>query len=253
MDTLQEKKTAAKRVQPHKGLERLAIWVLFVALLVFLVIRGIGVVRAAVDNSYQEAKKAQAEQVEQQFYDMSFEIAERAHHVQNRATISVEGLRAEQNLQVLRVSEVAYRFHLENPEGNLFLTLWDQIAGDYQYVWEIRQDGIFSVNLQAAEFITDPVRQTVLVRVPRPELSSLKEQPSEIVYKHEGVMQQLFNLDTSLPPEEYAAAVQEIRESILSNESYLEQAKNQAVMLLENLIRQLNPHLPNLQITVEFF
>lgn len=254
MNALQGNETSKKRLSLLRGVERVAVLVLFAALLVFLIIRGIGAIHIAAQNSFDEAVAEQAEQIEQKFYDTSFEIAERAHHVRNRATISIEGVQEKQNLQVLRVSEVAYRFYLENPEGNLFLTMWDKVMGEYQYIWEIRQDGIFSVNLQAAEFITDPVRQMVLVRLPMPELTSMEDRsPKEAVYEHEGVLKQLTETEVSLPLKEQQAAVQEIREKILSNESYLAQAQNQATMLLENLIRQLNPHLPDLKITVEFF
>ena len=113
------------------------------------------------------------------------------------------------------------------------------------------------MNLAAGEFLTDDMRHSVYVRLPKPELL-----PMNIDIDHENVKVLRFSsnaLLSSVRAGEQLAGRQlneartKILEDIGSNLQYYEFAENSARTLLENLIRAVNSEIPDLKVEIEFY
>ena len=243
------KKTTGSTKNPgKKKLNALFYIIAFLALfgmgglLYFSFERGTHAVREAFENE----KTAAEEAVYHGFYEQGYRAGEKEYHVKNRAVITLGNIRETSVLEVLSVSDIA--FIIQDPDLKNGETLsWLQVPGT----------GVFTVNLAAGEFLADDARSLVYVRLPRPELL-----PANITIDHANVKPLRFKsseLLTSVGDGERLAGKQlneartKITEDIASNLQFYEYAEESARTLLENLIRQVNPDIPDLNVEIEFF
>ena len=200
----------------------------------------------AVRQAFESEKKAAEEEVYHGFYEQGYRAGETEYHVKNRAVITLGNIRETAVLEVLSVSDIVYI--IQDPELKNGATLsWLQVPGT----------GVFTVNLAAGEFLADDVRSRVYVRLPRPELL-----PANISIDHANVKVLRFTssaLLSSVREGEQLAGKQlneartRITEDISSNLQFYEFAEDSARSLLENLIRQVNPDIPELKVEIEFY
>lgn len=204
---------------------------------------------SALGESYRQASDKVAKETYDRFYENSFNTAQAKNHVKNQVSISVGSLREDTELQVLKVQDVEYAFGtLSNKEEK-----WLRAKGS----------AIFTVNLAASEFLVDDARQYVLVRIPKPEAGSfdLKE-PDDISPKqNKSFVDQITgifagdstvegaHLHDKLRSEAYA----KLQKTVASSPDFYQVAKDNAIITITNIIKGLNPDIPNLKVEVEFF
>ncbi len=241
--SISEKKAAVKKSGKKIYLILAVIIFLFAGgLFVASFMKGTRAVKKAFDREKEKAEQA----VFQSYYEQGYNAGEKEYHVKNRGVITLGNIRETANLEVLSVSDVAYM--IENPDSsNKNTQSWIEVPGT----------GVFTVNLAAGEFLVDDVRNSVYVRVPRPELL-----PMNINIDHSKVQVLRFASNTwnsSISDGEQLAGKQlneartKIQEDISSNLQYYEFAEKSAVSLIENLIKALNTDIPDLKVEIEFF
>lgn len=175
-------------------------------------------------------------------YQSSFDFAEASTHTSNYAVISIEGIEEISRLEVLTVSDS--EFVTKNADENDSTVAWLEVQGI----------GIFTVDLSASEFIIDRARQSVLVRIPAPALtvSSILEADQKF-WKNGSI---IFNGSAAEGVHLGQAQLREgrilIENAIKQNRSFNEAAKDSAVRMIQSLVQQWNPKIPDLQVEVEF-
>ncbi len=213
---------------------------------------------AAAAASFQTAKEQSAEEAYQHFYDKSYAAAEKAHHVSNRVSISIGGLREEQKLEVLKVSDVAYetpRPKDQNWFNSLIAGITGIFASDVISWLEVPGSGVFTVNLQAGEFILDDARQYVLIRVPDPELTEFAidyENVELLLFEEGGAFKNSAKYGVDKAMEQLQSAELTMMQNMNNNQEFYKRAREATEKMLVNLVRQLNPQLPDLVVEIEF-
>lgn len=236
----------------------LAISALLLCFCVYMILDTLTVGAGATIDSFNVAKDEAAEGVYQFFYDKSYEAAEKAHHVSNNVSISIGTLKEEQKLEVLKVSDVTY----ETPkpkDQNGFEGLIANITGifDAEVVsWlEVPGNGVFTVNLQAGEFIIDEERQYVLIRVPNPELTEFAidyENVELLLFEEGGAFKNSAKYGVDKAVEQLQSAELTMMQNVNNNQEFYKRARESTEKMLMNLVKQLNPQLPNLLVEIEF-
>lgn len=198
----------------------------------------------ALTDSYSTAYEAEKQSTYDFFYDQFFKVAEEKYHVSNRINVYIENLTEEQKLEVLKVSDIEYIINNRgDTEGNI--VSWLEVPGE----------GVFVVDLKAADFIVDNDRSHVHVRAPYPELTNVK-----IDYKN--VNQLLFEDDMfngsfkqgeDLARAQLKEADTLIKKAFLSNPHFYSSAQKAAEKTIINLVRELNPRVEGLVVEVEFY
>lgn len=244
---------------PHKNKSkafRIALLVSFLLVsIIYLQLETFRIGVASLEESYTASIQQTSQEISDNMYQDAFAYAKENHYVVNRGAISIGNLQEKQNLEVLRVSETTYQIS-EKEEGFLSSLSSTLGFGSLDSWIEVPATGTFLVNLQLAEFIVDNQRNSVVVRIPNPVLS-------DVTIDHENV-QILFAEDGSLVPHstkegvnqaasELQQAQSELLKSMRENQEYYQIARTSAKTLLETLIRQWNPGVDNLTVTVEFF
>ena len=120
---------------------------------------------------------------------------------------------------------------------------------------EVPGYGVFTVDLQSAEFIIDNERGYVLIRLPYPELSEFTidyENVEVLNFEDSGIFKNSAKVGEDLARKQLQSAELTMRQSVNSNQKYYQAAENDATNILLNLVKQLNPQIENLVVDVEF-
>lgn len=216
----------------------------------------------------RKAKEQASQEAYERIYDRVTTDAERAHHVSNRATVAVEDLREQSELEVLQVRDVDYAFpDEERGEGGLpflgFVADWlpfGKDEADKGEVWtRVPSTGVFTVDLQKSEFIIDADRQHVLIRVPSPTLAHFAIDYKGVEILNHGDKDAGWSLlgesagkGEKGMREAFASSQAKMHEDIVFNQQYYQRACDAAERLLESSVRELNPGMPDLVVEVEF-
>lgn len=195
----------------------------------------------AAQAAYKSAKSVAADETYNMFYDTAFASAERKYHVTNKVAIEVESVKEEAELEVLKVSDVEYVIESkEDNENNI--DAWIEFYGD----------GVYTVNMKASEFIIDSDRQYVLVRIQRPELTDCRITGTNRLLWKSGFFDKSYSVGTDLAVEMRAAGYVKLNNYMKSNTLFYKSAKESATLIITELIKKLNPELPDLVVEVEF-
>lgn len=242
--------------QKHLMIGAVVLTPICIALAVWLVLDMVFVGAQAAGNAFEAAKDVAASETYQSFYETSYASAEKAHHVSNRATISLGNLRETQKMEVLAVSEVSYQ--AESPEKDsqgILPNITDWFDEELVSWLEIPGNGVFTVDLQLGEFIIDNDRQSVLVRIPGPELTNfaLDYENVEVLYFEEGgAFKNSAKYGTAKAMEQLQDAQLEMQQSVSNNQTLYKRARTAAENMLIRLVKELNPQMPDLVVEVEF-
>jgi hypothetical protein len=212
----------------------------------------------AAINTFGTAESEAADEVYQYFYDTSYAAAEKAHHVSSDVSITIANLSEEQNLEVLKVSDVTYVTPEPEDQG-WFETLVSSITGIFSedmISWlEVPGNGVFTVNLQAGEFIIDEEREYVLIRIPGPELTEFSidyENVELLLFEQGGTFKNSAKYGVDKAMEQLQSAELTMMQSLNNNQEFYKRARESTERMLVNLVKQLNPSLPDLTVVVEF-
>lgn len=238
-----------------KGMPRAKKWnadaaINIILLAAFIVIAVIGacIVSGGVSkgaemmlNSYNSAFEAERDAAYQSFYQSAFDRAEQKYHVSNTVLISVGNLQETQKLEVLRASDV--EFIIESREDNSGnVTAWLEVAGE----------GVFTIDLQAAEYSIDNGRRYVLVRILEPELENIAITKTTKKFFKDDWADGSYSEGVDLALRQRQEAILRIKQALLSNQYVFENAKKVAISTIQNLVKQFNPDIPDIIVDVEF-
>ena len=226
-------------------------WGLFIIVIVVVCLAGIAVfARSLKDGSntmsqaYETAKSQTMNDLKERFYSLGFARGEENYHVSNVATISIESIKETSQLEVLQVSDIEFVISDEttNDEG-------------ITAVLEVPGTGIYTVNLEQAEYVVDKERCYVLVRVPEPELTECKIDyggVNKLLFKNN-----MFNDSVKVGEDEARRMLSEayllIKKEFASNPRYYSSARDSAENLIINMVKELNPNVDSLIVEVEFY
>lgn len=237
----------------------LLIVLILIGVCVYLVVDAIKVGTKAATDSFVTAKGDAVDQVYNTFYDKSFMIAEKKHHVSNEISITLGPLKEKQKIEVLKVSEVNYTEPDEEPEGLTFSTVKNKVTGIVKgkpKLWlEVPGNGVFTVNLQVGEFIIDDDRQYVLIRIPNPELTEFTidyENVKKLYFEEGGVLKNTAKIGVDEAMKQLQSAELTIMQEVNNNQEFYQRAMQSTEKILVNIVKQLNPQLPDLVVDVEF-
>lgn len=236
----------------------LAILTVLLCLCTYLILDTFTVGTEAAIDSFSITKDEAAREVYQFFYDKSFDLAEKTHHVSNNVSITIGELREEQKLEVLKVSDVSYETSEPKDQG-WFDTLVESVVGvfDAEVIsWlEVPGNGVFSVNLQAGEFIVDEEHQYVLIRVPSPELTEFSidyENVELLLFEKGGMFKNSAKYGVDKAIEQLQSAELTMMQKVNNNQEFYKRARESTEKMLVNLVKQLNPQFPSLDVKIEF-
>jgi len=207
--------------------------------IVCLMTGGLSGITASANSAFQEALEENRQEAYDKFYEASFKNAEEKNHVSNDVAITVKDIREEAQLEVLYVNDIEYIMDDENGR-----TVWSSFAGH----------GVYTVNLMLSEFIVDSERQYVLARVPEPQLSicDLDGEYKNYLYEDGKMWNGSIGEGVDLSVEHRRKALDMMQTKLITTQSYYESAENSARELISNIIKNLNPEIPELTVEVEF-
>lgn len=231
-----------KKGRTVKGISCI-VSILVVCAAVGIFFRSVAIGAEAAETVFSTTKEEEEAKAYQDFYDRGYNKAEKENHVSNEITIFIDKIKEVAKLEVLKVRDV--EFVAENAEDNEEnITSWLEVTGE----------GIFTVDLTAGEVLVDRKRQYVIVRVPEPKLT-------EYAVDHDSI--QILKWDNdwrndsiakgeALAQKNMAEADALIKKEFTSNQRYYQAAKASAENLIVNFVKELNSHLPELKVIVEF-
>ena len=217
------------------------ILIILIPVCLWLIKSGINVGASSMMKSYSAAYGIEKDLAYQKLYQSAYDRAEQNYHVRNTAAISIGDLEQTAQLEVLRAGDTEFITEdRDDNSGNV--TAWLEVSGE----------GIFVVDLQAAEFIVDNVRQSVFVRLPNPELTNISITDATKRLFADDFWDGDYKEGVNLALKQRNEATLQIQKSLLSNQYIYDNAKEVAKSMITNLVKQFNPDIPDLIVGVEF-
>ena len=238
----------------------LILCLFFALFAIFFLTDSITIGALAAKEQYLTVKENVAKQTEDTIYDLSREYAEKQHHVSNSVSITLGTLQEQAKLEVLKISEVEY----VTQESKAYKNIITKIAGTVSDLFrsnviswlEVPGYGVFTVDLQSAEFIVDNQRQNVIIRVPKPDLTSFTldyKNAQWLKIEDNGLFKNPTKVGEDIAREQLQSAELKMRQNANSNQAFYQSACDSTQKILRTLVTQLNPNIPNLTVNVEFF
>lgn len=198
----------------------------------------------SIQSSYERAYSIEKISTYEKYYQKYFALAEEDYHVSNQVSINISGIRETALLEVLKVTDTEYV--VENSgENKNNITSWLEVPGE----------GIYVVNLEAAEIVIDDENKYILIRLPAPELVNISidyGNVKKLLFEND-----LFNdsnkVGEDLARKQLQDAELMIKKTFSSNQYFYESAKRAAISTVECLIKKFNPGIDNLVIEIDFF
>lgn len=182
------------------------------------------------------------------FYESNFDLAEKKYHVSSDVTIALNEIKEIAKLEVLEVSAVEYDI-VSHENNNAKIDVWLEVPGR----------GIYTVDMNAAEYIVDNVRKTIIVRVPRPTLENVSLDHENIVLLNFDNTDKwlVFNNDdyrtgADIYDNQIKRAYSNILSRLNSDTNYINSAERSAEKMITHFVREFNRGIPELEISVEF-
>ena len=189
----------------------------------------------AAEAAFTDAKNAAAEQTYQLYYQSSFDRAEKKYHVANEAVINITDVKEVAKLEVLEVSITEY---------SIIDTSW----------LEVPVSGVYTVDLQAGEYLVDQQRGMVTIRLPLPQLEHADiddANVTKLLFRNDFWNDSL-SVGADMHQQQRLEAYEKARSEMTTNPAYYESAEKSARILIENLVREINRDVPGLAVEIEF-
>lgn len=269
-----EHKTSQKHSKlkciPKKGyIPIIVIVVVVAAICIAMLCNNQAEMLKTAENQFHLAFTTTRNETYDKLYDWAYEKGEKKYHVSNRIIIDIDDIKETETLEVLDVSASdikEYKFDNElTKPTNIFLELISFVTGSQTasappqaVVWlEGICIGTYEVDLKSSEIIVDNENKYVLVRLPSPSLKFISHD-FEVKYFNNGTKPLCKVLDGS-NQRGLDAAIHDTADmtshlhDMLNDRDQSDLARKQAETLIENLIRELNFDIPDLDIEVKFF
>lgn len=246
---IEKKQGVSLKLSPHskKDFWRIVILVILIctfATACFWLITDVVQVGAnALSDGFQSVYENEKENVYGKYWQQAYDQAEKSYHASNRAIISIDSFSEIEKLEVLHATDTEYVI-TNGADNDNNITAWLEVTGH----------GIYTVNLEAAEYIVDDERSFIRIRVPYPELSSvgIDEKARPLYFDYGGFFGNNPNVGVDLAMDQIAEGKRMVS-NYLSTGYYMDAAKRAAVSTLESLVYRFNPDVENLRVEVEFF
>lgn len=239
----QKKRKGPKRlpkvIQDRILITAICLTLVFAGISVYLLSDTVSRGATAANAAYISSK----EDMEKSIYQMFYDAAEARYHTSNEVSITVENIREEANLEVLKVCDVEYIIQ-NGDKTNHGITSWVEVPGE----------GVFAVDLQASEFIVDNKHHHVLARIPNPILSECRLLYQDVVqleFKND-MLNDSIKVGEELAQKQFKEAFSKMRAEFTSDPTYMEAACSAAETMVTNLVKSLNPGIPDLVVEVDF-
>ncbi len=196
----------------------------------------------AYNTAYDTAKNSTYEKYRQAGHDVGYEN----YHVKNEVDIYVGDIQECSNLEIMKVSDFDYA--ISNKSDN---------AEKIDSVFEVTVTGTYCVNMQLSEFIIDNKNNSVTVRVPNPVLTDFTSKYEMLYFSKNGTILNIFDKGNYREGEDFAIqqlteCKAEIMHSLEYNQENNRNAEESARSVLTNIIKRLNPEIPDLKVYIEF-
>lgn len=191
----------------------------------------------AFDAAYQTSKESQTPLTYEQFYLAALE----QYKTKNDLTTAVSADYGTGKLEVMKICDSVCIPQSASEDEDSSLTL------------VIPFNGVYTIDLQLAEFITDQERSIVTVRVPYPEVSDFKvEYENARLLDDSGITVTIGKMTTpELARGEFEGKNIDLREQITENKIFTENAAETARQKIISTIMALNPY-EEVTVEVEF-
>lgn len=264
-EQLDEYRGSVKRRPEQANPQYTLYWLGMVVIMVLICIALAGSILKqgtnAATNAYDKSKEDAASKAYDLFYQDAYDRAKKKYLVTNQATISLNGIKEESKLEVLRVQNVVYEIannDMTERKGVVEKTtkaVLDVLGKEPEAWLEVPGYGVFTVNMQLAEFIVDNANHYVLVRVPKPELGTTQIIPADIkrLYLQNGGW---FRNSVEDGEKVIRGSIQDaelrMKQDIENNQEFYKRAEDSSKTILENLVRKMNMDIRDLKVEVEF-
>ncbi len=210
----------------------------------------------AAMSAYTAKKNEVSEETYDMFYGRIYDAAESAHHVSNDVTISIGSLQEENRLEVLKVTDVVYEITENEQQGGALSSIISRVFNPTVDSWlRVPGSGVYTVDMESAEFIIDNDHKYVLVRMMEPELTEFSidyANVEELYFKDNAIFHNPARVGVDLVIDQLNSAERDLTDAITSNERFHDSSLNAAVNIVTGLVRELNQDLPDLTVEVEF-
>ncbi len=203
----------------------------------------------AAQTAYHTSKDLEQQRIYTEYYEKSRAAAEKKYHTSNRAVISIDKVRESAELEVLQVQATGYS--IEDKKDNHAATSWIKVTGK----------GIFTVNLAAGEYLIDQERHSVVIRIPKPQLTHFSPENTEKMVYEDGALNPIPEISflngsagkgTDLAQRQISDASMDAKASITSNQRFCQSAEVSAEKMISNFVKEINKDIPDLMVTIEF-
>lgn len=225
----------------HKITICLAMMIVLALISFWLFCDGIKAGAEALTVHYENAYSGEKDKAYQIMYNNAFEKAEKKYHVSNRGVISIKNLEEISRLEIIKANDVEFITENRN-ENSGKITAWLEVTGE----------GTFVIDLQAAEFIIDDEHQYVLVRVSHPTLTDVSITDTQKRFFEDDWKNGSYREGVELAQKQRNEASMRIQKSLMANQYVYLNAKSVAESMIQNLVKQFNPDIPELKVEVEF-
>lgn len=250
-ETIEKTKiTSAKRSRAQMAAGKKNSIIITVSVIVMIVLMagslvlvrgGIAAGASALANSYVASYNAERTSSYQKLYQSAFTKAEENYHTSNTVIISLGNIEETQKLEVLTANDIEFITEVrDNNTGNV--TAWLEVEGQ----------GTFVIDLNAAEYVIDNAHRYVLVRVPNPELTNISIIRTTKRLFSDDWKNGSYSEGVDLAIKQRNEASLQIQKALLSNQYIFSNAKDISVSMIQNLVKQFNPDIPDLEVEVEF-
>lgn len=194
----------------------------------------------AVKSSYQEQSTSVINSMTEKARTTGLNLGEQQHHTTDRASISIKELRETARLEVLRASDIVY---LESDKDGI--NVWISAPGN----------GVFTVDMQRAEIITDEVNNSVSIRIPKPELTSRGINYDQVEKIHFENKKWIFDniIDGVDRYNEMMKEAYDMLGNTFEGSFFRENAEKNALSMVSSIAKSANPDNPKLKVYVDFF
>ncbi|WP_044974511.1 hypothetical protein [Ruminococcus sp. HUN007] len=183
---------------------------------------------SAFDKAYTESKEAQTPLTYEQYYLAALEQYKTTNDIRTDITADY----GNGKLEVMKIYDTVAIPQTAEEDGVSSLTL------------VIPVNGVYTADLQLAEFITDQQRRTVMVRIPYPELSDITvDYDNAKLVDESGIVISAGKMTTpELAHSEFEEKSIDVRELISSNKVFSENAAETVRRKITSAIMALNPY-----------
>jgi len=231
-----EKTGLLKQLVSQKGINW---YIVITAILLFLTVVMFSVSSRIALSSLEKTFEDEKSKAAQEIYDMAYDYAERKHHISNEVIINITDIQKKASLEVFEVT--ATEVILKNDKENKF-TEW----------YEFSAKGIYTVDLENAEYIVDKIHKTVTVRIAKPKLTNftlVNSDKDPLFSANKGgndSQKDGVNLRLDAQNEAHSSLENKCRKK-----EYYDKAKESAQKSISALVKSFNPDVEDLIVFVE--